>query len=394
MFGVDVVVLVVRAFKQNYRVVPEVRDLLETYKLMVNTCIRLGLQANLTSRNGLSKLCYHELAQFRLHTWYRLYAISVAASALKGYRRAIRKGLTPRKPYIHRLFAQIGSQAFKIEDNRLRLPIGPREWFYIPLSNYILKNISDPTLRLGSVLLKACILSISVKKNAEPIEPRGMVGIDTNEDSAFLASEEGHVQEYNFKEIPKIIQTYREVLSHFKRNDARIRREIAGKYGARRRNKIIQGLHKVSKAIVEKAVEKKQGIALERLTGIRESHCKGNYEGRKFRYRLNSWPFHELQRQIIYKATWNGIPTIMVDPSRTSRLCSVCGCLTRKSRKWLVCHVCGSILNRHENAARNILARGVRFAPVGVASEAMLLEPITVIQKVDATQPSPHPTET
>lgn len=374
--------LAIKAFKQDYEATPETKELLETFRSMVNTCIGLGLEVNKTSRNSISKLCYHKLSGFKLHTWYRLYAITAATSALKGYRKAVRKGLRPRKPHIHKLLAIFGASGRengkRIENGKLRLPITPRESVYIPLSKYVLRNVSDPAVRLCSVVLTASTLSISVNKNVSAIEPRNYVGIDINEDLILTASENGEIKEYSLQGVPEIISTYREVVSNFKRNDHRVLKQIPGKYGARRRNRVVQRLHGVSKAIVEEAVEKKHGIIMEKLTGIRHVHWRGNHEGRRLRHRLNSWPFHEVQRQIIYKASWNGIPTLLIDPRWTSKTCSECGRIVPKVHRWLVCHACSSILNRHENAARNILqrgiilARGVGFTPCGPPIEAMV----------------------
>lgn len=369
--------LAVKAFRQDYEATPEIKQLLETFRLMVNTCVRLGLQSGVTSRNGLTRIAYPELAGFRLHTTYRLYATSVAVSVLKNYRKAARKGLNPGKPYVKRMFAifgALGKDAMKIEDGKLKLPIAPREWLHVPLSKYVLENLSHYPIKPRSVVLTTSTIVITVSKNVEPIEPRNYVGIDINEDSAITASEEGTLKTHSFREVPKIISIYRNVVSHFRRNDYRAHRQIAYKYGAKRRNRVVQRLHKVSKAIVEEALEKKQGIILEKLTGIRDRHRRGNSENRGFRHRLNSWPFHELQRQIIYKAAWNGIPTLLIDPRRTSRTCSECGNYVPKVQKWLVCHACGSIINRHENAAKNILARGLRFGPVAPKIEAMMPE--------------------
>jgi len=41
------------------------------------------------------------------------------------------------------------------------------------------------------------------------------------------------------------------------------------------------------------------------------------------------------------------------------------------------CASCGLTVDRDVNAARNILARGVRFAPVAQPVEAMVVEPQT-----------------
>jgi transposase len=53
----------------------------------------------------------------------------------------------------------------------------------------------------------------------------------------------------------------------------------------------------------------------------------------------------------------------------------------------LKCRSCGFRVDRDVNAARNILARGMRFVPVASAIEAMVQEPQRrVILKVDADE--------
>jgi putative transposase len=88
---------------------------------------------------------------------------------------------------------------------------------------------------------------------------------------------------------------------------------------------------------------------------------------------MNSWSFAELQRQIEYKARWEGIPVIYVNPYGTSVKCSICGLRMKpEENRQLKCSSCGFMVDRDVNAARNILARGVRFAPFASASEAMV----------------------
>ena len=67
------------------------------------------------------------------------------------------------------------------------------------------------------------------------------------------------------------------------------------------------------------------------------------------------------------------------NPNGTSVKCSICG--SRMARipeenRTLKCRSCGFTVDRDVNAARNILARGVRFAPVALPVEAMVQGPL------------------
>ena len=173
---------------------------------------------------------------------------------------------------------------------------------------------------------------------------------------------------------------YRGVRSHFKRNDVRIRREISGKYGQKQRDKVRQILHRASKSIVEEAKAKQYGITMEKLTGIRKLYRRGNWQGRWYRGRMNSWSYAELQRQIEYKARWEGLPVIYVHPHGTSSRCSICGeHMKPEENRMLQCPSCGYMVDRDVNAAKNILVAGtLRFGVVDLAGEAVVAASATV----------------
>jgi putative transposase len=168
----------------------------------------------------------------------------------------------------------------------------------------------------------------------------------------------------------------------------RIRERVTEKYGRKQREKVKQILHHASKEIVLDAKRREFGVVMEKLTGIRKLYRKGNWQGRSFRGRMNAWSFAELQRQIEYKARWEGIPVIYVNPYGTSVKCSICGSRMKpEENRQLKCPRCGFAVDRDVNAARNILAGGVRFAPFASASEAMVQEPQRrVILRVDADE--------
>ena len=52
--------------------------LLEQFRQMLNDCIRIGLETNVTSMKSLSLKAYHSLAKYDASSRYRLTAISAA----------------------------------------------------------------------------------------------------------------------------------------------------------------------------------------------------------------------------------------------------------------------------------------------------------------------------
>jgi len=87
----------------------------------------------------------------------------------------------------------------------------------------------------------------------------------------------------------------------------------------KQKNRISQILHHISKEIAQQAKQADQGIVMEKLTGIRKLYRKGNGQGRFYRGIMNSWSFRELQRQIEYKAKWEGLLVTYVHARNTSK---------------------------------------------------------------------------
>jgi putative transposase len=118
-------------------------------------------------------------------------------------------------------------------------------------------------------------------------------------------------------------------------------------------------MHKIAKQVAHENAG--SHIVLENLNGIRR---RGKVRGRRMRRRLNSWNFARLQALIEYKARLNGSTVEYVNPRNTSRVCSRCGCTIGRF-DWF-CQNCG--LDRHVNAARNILARSKHRMWRGIGS--------------------------
>ncbi len=177
--------------------------------------------------------------------------------------------------------------------------------------------------------------------------------------------------------------------------------------GRRRRERVGQILHRVSKDVVANAKIRHQVIVFEEMTGIRKLYRKGNGQGRGFRSKMNSWPFREIKRQIEYKAAWEGVPVITLTRSETKGTtmdCPRCGerlqVPVRGDKlhyRQLWCDRCRRWWERDVCAVLNISRRGwVRFAhskrkEQGGAGEAMKgnaeHEGEPLILRVDASKP-------
>jgi putative transposase len=66
------------------------------------------------------------------------------------------------------------------------------------------------------------------------------------------------------------------MVASFRRDDAKIRKRIASKYGRRRTARTRHLLHNTTKTIVAIALQRKTAIVLENIEGIRSLYRKGN----------------------------------------------------------------------------------------------------------------------
>jgi len=192
---------------------------------MVNVCIAIGIEENISILKTLSLESYHHLNGDILG-YYRLGAISTATGILRNYRKAMKKNPRTMVPIARKLMLT-ACYGFKIENNHFRVPIKPRHYVYVKLNNYTLKVLSG--LKARSVTLTPDMVSISYSKETVEIEPEGCIGVDRNLDNVTTASVDGTVRRFNLSKATGIKAAYRVVKSQFKRNDARIRTRVYSK---------------------------------------------------------------------------------------------------------------------------------------------------------------------
>jgi len=268
------------------------------------------------------------------------------------------------------------------------------------LTRHTLDVISQPGVKVRSFTLTRSRLSLCIARDVPLLQCTSTVGVDRDLRNLTVGNDQ-ETRHYDLSKCVRIAKTTVRIVSSFTRDDDRIRTVIASRYGQRRASRTGHLLHNATKTIVAVAVQRRTGIVLENIEGIRSLYRKGNGQARKYRGRMNGWSFGEAQRQIEYKARWAGLPVIRLSRHETrgsSVSCPRCGERLQSDKRLerkLWCGNCRIVMDRDVVAAVNLARRGrVRFArsrpPIvreaqGRAGETVKGNPMpTVIPGVDA----------
>jgi putative transposase len=377
----------------------ELLELMKAFKSIVNYCIKIGLETDTSSSKQLSSLAYPRLKQKygSVPSYYRLTAITKAAGILASRKKSMRRGVPTKDPYLARP-QLVSCYHFKLKEGSLCFRVANHREFRISLTSHTWKEITKEGVQMRSFTITESVLSISYRRSVTPYAPNYFLGVDRNASNVTCGNGVVAVQ-FGLNRAQEIAKTTRQIVRSFKRNDVRIRKYLASKYGKRRSDRVKQILHRVSKEVVDIAKVGKSALVFENIVGIRSLYKKGNYQAKNFRARMNSVPWYEIKRQIEYKAAWEGVPVIQLtrtETRRTSKDCPACGerlqedRSSRVHRRELWCGKCGKWRDRDVIAVMNISHKGwLRFRQSeGEADEAMVQEPRTegVLLKVDASK--------
>jgi len=179
----------------------------------------------------------------------------------------------------------------------------------------------------------------------------GFVGIDRNA--------RGNVATLSDLESGKVLKLGPDVKpwkDNLKRRKAKLQRKgakrLLKKLNRKQSNRTRDINHKVSKQVVDYAVNHRKSIVLENLGKIKNSRKCGRF------VQKSNWSFFQLETFIKYKASLCGIPVLYVNPKNTSRGCSKCGSINEVSGKAFKCKNCGHKDHRDANAGFNIATKG------------------------------------
>ena len=88
----------VKTVNQQIIISQEVLDLMSKFRNMVNDCIRIGLQNNVTSLKTLSTKSYRYLDRYDIVSYYKLHAISRASGILQNRKNQLKEDSRSKLP--------------------------------------------------------------------------------------------------------------------------------------------------------------------------------------------------------------------------------------------------------------------------------------------------------
>ena len=210
-----------------------------------------------------------------------------------------------------------------------------------------------------------------------PREIRREAGLDVGLNS-FIRSSDG----FN---VPAP-QFYRKLERKLRRAGRRVSRK---RKGSANRRKAVQRLQRVHLRIADARWNfthhlSKQVVAQYDLIAIEKLNVAGMAQSRLAKSILDA-AWGQFLFQLRYKAASAGAKVVEVDPRGTSQECSACGTVVPKDLSVRVhdCPHCGLVLDRDENAARNILKRATAG---GAGSHACGDRPVGAV--IEAGSPS------
>ena len=268
-------------------------------------------------------------------------AFAIIKSWKTNYANGNRKA---RKPVVKRNFVRVGQMLFKLEGDKLRISIKPREFVYIDLSKRYFKT----GYKLGEPVLCEKKICLPFHYQAPPDDGE-RIAWDSNKLSLDGFSPETGWIKISLKPVLDIHELYHDKYASINRVYARNKhagKELYRKYRRRERDRVNQYLHLVAKKVVDFG-------AVNGFEKLKKQSMYKNHH-RSWNQMISDCDWRKLARFVASRSR-----TRAVEPWYTSRTCSRCGCTKKdpSGDRMFVCPRCGTAIDRQFNAAINLYLR-------------------------------------
>ena len=350
---------------------------LETHRRLYNDC--LAQRKSAYEEHGVSVSYYDQCRwltrEKTFNKWYaKLGSQSAQATirkldkAFKAFFRRVASGASPGHPRFkaqdrfHSIEFPTYGDGVGLKNSRLRIrhvgtiKIKQHRPIEGKIKTATLKREGDKWFVVFSCDLGVC----QVPPNGQPA-----IGIDVGL-TAYLTTSDGDKEpnpRYLKRELPVLRRQSRAVSRKQK--------------GGKNRKKAVRRLRTVHTKIRNLRHDHRHKLSLDLcrrygFIAVEGLNIKGMLGNRWMSRAIADAAWGEFLATLKYKAESAGAEVVEVNPKGTSQECSDCGQEVKKSLSVRVhrCPHCGLVLNRDENAARNILARALlaRAGPAGVNS--------------------------
>jgi putative transposase len=344
-----------------------VDDAIRTAQFIRNSCIRLWMDVKGTGKNDLQKYCAVLAANFpfanELNSMARQASAERAWSSISRFYDNCKKGAKGKKgfPQFQKdcRSVEYKTTGWKLAPDRKTITFSDKKGIgrlklkgTRDLNFYQINQIKRVRLvrRVDGVYVQFCI---DVNRN-ENIEPTGnTVGLDVGLKEYYTDSNGVMI------ENPKFLRKGETVL---KRSQRRVSKKVKGSKNRGKARQILGKRHlKISRQRKDHAVklarcvvQSNDLIAYEdlRIKNMVRNHCLAKSINDASWYQFRVWVeyFGKVFKRV----------TVAVNPQYSSQECSSCGEVVKKtlSTRTHACK-CGCVMDRDENAARNILSRSL-----------------------------------
>jgi len=344
-----------------------VDEAIRTAKFIRNSCIRYWMDNKKVGKYDLNKYCAVLARDFpfadELNSMARQASAERAWSSISRFYDNCKKGIAGKKGYpqfqkdCHSV--EYKSTGWKLADDRKsinftdkkgigRLKLkGTRDLHFYQISQ--IKRVRL-VKRADGVYVQFCV-DVDRKESTEP--SGNTIGLDVGLKEYYTDSNGTTV------ENPRFLIKGEKIL---KRLGRRVSRKVKGSKNRNKARQILGKRHlKISRQRKDHAVKlarcvisSNDVVAYEnlRIKNMVKNHClaKSINDASWYQFRVGLEYFAKVFKKI----------TVAVNPQYTSQECSSCGVIVKKtlSTRTHVCK-CGCVIDRDENAARNILSRGL-----------------------------------